>query len=143
MALSSDASKFCCSTALPECLSLRASQRDIGSCKRNSPEAPKINQGTSVPKSLSPPQSISFAPTKPPMIDGIANSLSVLSIDGSSALNPYAPAMDPGTSEMVLVALATTGGIPAPNKVGNVINVPPPATAFIAPATKLAAAKNA
>jgi hypothetical protein len=77
------------------------------------------------------------------MIDGTANSLRVLSMDGSSALNPYAPAMDPGTSEIVLVALATTGGIPAPNKVGKVSKVPPPATAFIAPATKLAAAKNA
>src|SRR5581483_3084970 len=40
----------------------------------------------------------------------------------------------------VLVALATTGGVPKKSSVGNVTSVPPPATALIAPAAIAAAA---
>jgi hypothetical protein len=39
----------------------------------------------------------------------------------------------PATSASVLVALAITGGVPNNSNTGNVINVPPPATALTAP----------
>jgi hypothetical protein len=47
----------------------------------------------------------------------------------------------PKTSASVLVALAVSGGVPKNNKAGNVISVPPPATALITPAAPAADAK--
>src|SRR6266851_4453242 len=41
----------------------------------------------------------------------------------------------PTTSAKVLVAFATTGGVPQNSRVGKVTRVPPPATAFMAPPT--------
>jgi hypothetical protein len=41
----------------------------------------------------------------------------------------------PGQSATVLVALATRGDMPRPMSTGNVRSVPPPAMAFITPAT--------
>src|SRR6185312_7692331 len=48
----------------------------------------------------------------------------------------------PGNSATVLVALAAIGGRPARTSVGKVMNEPPPATAFIVPASKPAAISN-
>src|SRR3954453_16868492 len=42
--------------------------------------------------------------------------------------------MDPGTSPRVLETLAVIGGTPTASRVGNVINVPDPTTALMAPA---------
>jgi len=42
---------------------------------------------------------------------------------------------DPGQRATVLVAFATIGAIPSPTSAGNVSSVPPPAIAFIEPAT--------
>ena len=47
---------------------------------------------------------------------------------------PNMPPLVPSTSASVLVAFATTGVVPKASSVGNVSNVPPPATALIAPA---------
>src|SRR5207247_6587136 len=47
----------------------------------------------------------------------------------------------PQTSASVLVALAVSGGVPKNNKAGNVMSVPPAATALIIPAAPAAAAK--
>jgi hypothetical protein len=52
----------------------------------------------------------------------------------------HRPERDPGHSATVLVALAANGGTPSATTAGNVISVPPPATALIAPPT--AAARN-
>lgn len=49
--------------------------------------------------------------------------------------------MDPGSSVIVLVPLASTGEINASNA-GKVSSVPPPATAFITPAAKAETLRN-
>ena len=47
---------------------------------------------------------------------------------------PKIPPLVPSTSASVLVALATSGGVPKASRVGKVRSVPPPARALTAPA---------
>src|SRR5436189_6087480 len=49
------------------------------------------------------------------------------------------PPMNPGHNATLLVTFAATGGIPSAVITGNEISVPPPATAFTAPAASAAA----
>jgi len=48
----------------------------------------------------------------------------------------------PGQSAAVLVALALIGGMAVNSSAGNEMKLPPPATAFSAPATNAATNKN-
>ena len=74
-----------------------------------------------------------YAPTMPPTSEGAAS----ISERGCALLNsrrkPIRLASDPGHSETVLVALASTGFIPVQTSAGNVISVPPPETELTAP----------
>ena len=57
----------------------------------------------------------------------------------SSSRNAQALVAAPGSSATLLVALAALAGSPSAISAGSVAKVPPPASAFIAPPTRLAA----
>src|SRR6185369_9753696 len=84
----------------------------------------------------SPARTTSHAPTSPP--DRLAPSRNASTrplLAPSSRRKPHPAVNEPGTSATALVALAATGETPAARSVGKVSTVPPPASAFITPAT--------
>jgi hypothetical protein len=102
----------------------------------NSPVAPKISQGTRARNSASPATTTSQAPTSPPARLETTSAISTRLVrDPSSRRNAQPALSDPGTRATVLVAFAATGLTPAASSAGKVSKVPPPARAFIAPAT--------
>lgn len=82
------------------------------------------------------------APSVPPISDAIdkIGSEKPLSFSMSSR-RAQAPDKYPGNSARVPVALAASGGTPANTSAGRVRKLPPPATAFNAPAKKAATNK--
>ena len=78
----------------------------------------------------------SHAPSSPPeRLAASRNASTRPLLLPSSPRKPHPALSEPGTSATALVALAATGETPAARSTGKVSTVPPPASAFIAPAT--------
>src|SRR3954465_7576043 len=95
-------------------------------------------------KARSGVESSSSAPIRPPATLS-ASSVAVETLSSARTSRRYAHelASVPGNSATVLEAFAIVGGNPARVSAGKLTNVPPPATAFIAPAIKPAPASIA
>ena len=101
----------------------------------NNPAAPRTSHGTSAANRDGGVLSNSHAPMPPPIKLGAANPIAHCRAPESSPRYPHMLLTVPGQSATVLVAFATIGEMPSPTSAGKVRSVPPPAMAFIAPAT--------
>src|ERR1700733_641314 len=96
--------------------------------------ANRIRNGTTASKIEGGVKRNSSAPAMPPTRLGAVSASILRSAVRSSFRYPHMPPSDPGQIATVLVAFAATEVSPNQISVGNVTNVPPPATELIAPA---------
>src|SRR5262245_38865484 len=116
----------------------RRMRRRIGCCAAKRTVASRIRAGTIRANARAGVRSRSQAPSAPPTKEGTTSKRAIVLVRPSSRRKPIALASDPGTSATALLAFATIGSRPSHSKVGNDSSVPPPAIAFIAPATSAA-----
>jgi len=97
-----------------------------------------MSQGTTRAKVRLPTHKTSSAPSAPPTSDGSAIHRSSSRSPATSPRKPQKAPAPPGMSAIVLVALAATGETPKASSDGKVTSVPPPASAFMPPASAAA-----
>ena len=122
-------------TAASDSLAAPAARRPAaaGSASRRTPAAARSRR-----TARSGVRRISTAPITAPAIVGAHSSAASRRCVASSRRYAHAEANEPGLIASALVALATGDGMPQASAAGNDSSVPPPATAFTAPASAVA-----
>ncbi len=105
--------------------------------------AKRIRNGTNPSNTFSGVITSRMPPSRPPTRLTGPKSLSQCATAGIFPRYPAALAIVAGIRAMVLVAFAPMDGIPTRMRVGKVTRVPPPAMAFMMPATQPAAIRRA
>ena len=131
-------------TALEEDREAIAPSRESWGCKAKTTAAVRISHGTQAVNHCGGSTSISTAPSIAPTMLGTRSHTAHGGCPTRSPRYAHDPATAPGQSPIVLVALAITSRDGSAGRIaastGNVRMVPPPATAFTAPATNDTAA---